>query len=172
VLLRLRPGEPKRSRVQERTCGGCLNEALTVTEHDIETRGGSILIRHGKGGRRREVGMDAWGREHLRPGLELRAAMPVGPLLCVIDRPTRGRPWASDAARAELRRIASKAGVRRRFAPHRLRHAHAAELAHEGVPINIIQRQLGHTYLGATSIYLQGTTTQRSSQPSTPERRR
>ena len=58
--------------------------------------------------------------------------MPVAPLLCVIDGPTRGRPWASDAARAQLRRVAAKAGVRRPFAPHQLRHAHAVELAHEG----------------------------------------
>ena len=31
-----------------------------------------------------------------------------------------------------------------------------AELAREGVPLNIIQRQLGHANLGTTSIYLQG----------------
>jgi site-specific recombinase XerD len=43
-----------------------------------------------------------------------------------------------------------------RFAPHQLRHAHALELAREGVPLNIIQRQLGHANLGTTSIYLQG----------------
>ena len=97
-----------------------------------------------------------WGWEHLRPWQELRVAMPVGPLLCVIDGPTRGRPRASDAARTQLRRVAAKAGVRRRFAPHQLRHAHAVELAHEGVPLNVIQRQLGHTNLGVTSIYLQG----------------
>ena len=95
-----------------------INEALTVTEHDLEPRSGSVLVRHGKGGRRREVGMDPWGWEPFRPWLELRIAMPVGPLLCVIDGPTRGRPWASDAARAQLRRVAAKAGVRRRFAPH------------------------------------------------------
>jgi site-specific recombinase XerD len=82
--------------------------------------------------------------------------MPVGSLLCVIDGRTRGRPWASDAARARLRRVAAKAGVRRRFAPHQLRHAHAVELAHEGVPLNVIQRQSGHTNLGVTFIYLQG----------------
>jgi integrase len=34
--------------------------------------------------------------------------------------------------------------MRRRFAPHELRHAHAVELAREGVAVNIIQRQLGH----------------------------
>jgi site-specific recombinase XerD len=40
--------------------------------------------------------------------------------------------------------------------PERLRHAHAVELAHEGVPLVVIQRQLGHSNLGITSVYLQG----------------
>jgi integrase len=44
----------------------------------------------------------------------------------------------------------------RRFAPHQLHHAHAVELAREGVPLIVIQRQLGHSHLGITSIYLQG----------------
>ena len=30
------------------------------------------------------------------------------------------------------------------------------EMAHEGIPLPIIQRQLGHAHLGITSIYLQG----------------
>lgn len=47
-------------------------------------------------------------------------------------------------------------GVRRRFAPHQLRHAHAVEMAREGVPLIVIQRQLGHSNLGITSVYLQG----------------
>jgi site-specific recombinase XerD len=37
-----------------------------------------------------------------------------------------------------------------------LPHAHALGLAREGVPLNIVQRQLGHANLGTTSIYLQG----------------
>jgi len=40
--------------------------------------------------------------------------------------------------------------------PHQLRYAHAVELAREGVSLNVIQRQLGHSNLGTTSIYLQG----------------
>ncbi len=100
--------------------------------------------------------MDDCGWEHLSRWLAHRTQMPVGTLFCVIDGPTRGRPWTPAAARAQLRRLAAKAGVRRRFAPHQLRHAHAIEMAHEGVALNIIQRQLGHTDLGTTSIYLQG----------------
>jgi site-specific recombinase XerD len=46
--------------------------------------------------------------------------------------------------------------VRRRFAPHQLRHAHAVEMAREGVPLIVIQRPFGHTNLGITSIYPQG----------------
>ena len=61
-----------------------------------------------------------------------------------------------EITRAELRRLAAVAGVRRRFAPHQLRHAHAVEMAREGVPLPVIQRQLGHAHLGVTSTYLQG----------------
>ena len=32
----------------------------------------------------------------------------------------------------------------------------AVEMAHEGVPLVVIQRQLGHSNLGITSVYLQG----------------
>jgi integrase/recombinase XerD len=104
--------------------------------------------------------MDAWGWEQLRPWLEVRAQLPIGPLLCIIDGPTRGRSWSAAGVRVEFRRLAAQAGVRRRFAPHQLRHAHALELAREGVPLNVIQRQLGHANLGTTSIYLQGIDTE------------
>jgi site-specific recombinase XerD len=100
--------------------------------------------------------MDEWGWEQVRPWLAARVELPVGPLFCIIDGPSRGRPWSDAAVRGGFRRIAARAGVRRRFAPHQLRHAHALELAREGVPLNIIQRQLGHANLGTTSIYLQG----------------
>jgi site-specific recombinase XerD len=88
--------------------------------------------------------------------LAARVELPVGLLFCIIDGPTRGRPWSGAGVRSEFRRLAVRAGVRRRLAPHQLRHAHAVELAREGVPLNIIQRQLGHANLGTTSIYLQG----------------
>ena len=133
-----------------------ISEALALTESDLEITRGSMLVRRGKGGRRREVGMDEWAWDQLRPWLETRLTLPIGPLFCVVNGPTRGRPWSSSQVRIALRRTAVQAGVRRRFAPHQLRHAHAVEMAREGVPLNVIQRQLGHANLGVTSIYLQG----------------
>jgi site-specific recombinase XerD len=113
--------------------------------------------------------MDERGWEQLRPWLNARLELPVGPLFCIIDGPTRGRPWSGAAVRSEFRRLAARAGVGRRFAPHQLRHAHALELAREGVPLNIIQRQLGHANLGATS---KASTPRSSSPPSTCAGRR
>src|SRR5271154_4623015 len=133
-----------------------INEALTLQESDLDRSRGAVLVRRGKGGKRREVGMDRWAWEQLDPWLKIRRELPIGAVLCVIHGPTAGRHWEASAARKQLHHAAAAAGVRRRFAPHQLRHAHAVEMAHEGVPLVVIQRQLGHANLGITSIYLQG----------------
>ena len=52
--------------------------------------------------------------------------------------------------------MAATAGVRRRLAPHQLRHAHALEMAHAGVALIVIRGRLGHSNLGIISIDLQG----------------
>jgi site-specific recombinase XerD len=132
-----------------------ISEARALAEPDLDPRRGAVLVRRGEGGRRREVGMDDRAWEQLQPRLNARLQLPVGPLFCVITGPTRGRRWSIAAARAQLRGTPADAGVRRRFAPHQLRHAHAVELGHEGVPLVVIQRQLGHSNLGITSVYLQ-----------------
>src|SRR5438105_2560982 len=133
-----------------------INEALSLIETDLDRRRGSVLVRHGKNDRRREVGMDAWAWSAIEPWLADRVELPVGALFCVIDGPTRGRAWSASAARIELRHLALTAGVRRRFAPHPLRHAHAVELLHEGIALPLIQRQLGHSHLSTTGTYLEG----------------
>ncbi len=133
-----------------------ISEALALGESDLDAGRGAILVRHGKGGKRREVGMDRWAWDQLTPWLQLRAELPIGVLFCVLRGPTRGHPWASAGVRAQLHAAAARAGVRRRFAPHQLRHAHAVEMSREGVPLLVIQRQLGHADLAITSVYLRG----------------
>ena len=152
--------------------GRRIHEALALNESDLDHRRGALLVRRGKGGRRRELGMDEWAWEHLQRWVGRRLELPVGPLFCVINGPTRGRSWSAAAARAELRRTAATAGVRRRFAPHQLRHARAVEMAHEGVPLIVIQRQLGHSNLVSPRSTSKASTTPRSSRPSTPAARR
>ena len=111
-----------------------INEALALTETDLDQRRGSILVRHGKNDRRREVGVDAWAWSALQPWLAERAKLPVGPLFCVIAGPTRGHAWSASAARLELHRIAIDAGVRRRMAPHQLAPCAPRRAAARGDP--------------------------------------
>jgi site-specific recombinase XerD len=37
-----------------------ISEALALTETDLDPKTGSVLVRAGKGGKRRIVGMDDW----------------------------------------------------------------------------------------------------------------
>ncbi len=132
--------------------GRRISEALAPAETDLDRQRGAVLARAERGGRRREVGLDRWAWEQLDPWFELRRALPVGAWFCVL----RGRPCAPAAIRSQLHRTALAAGVRRRFAPHQLRHAHAVEMPRERIPLLVIQRQLGHADLGITSAYLRG----------------
>jgi hypothetical protein len=74
--------------------------------------------------------MDRWAYDQLEPWLEIRRELPIGALLCVIRGATAGRSWEASAA--------------------------AVEMAHEGVLLVVIQRQLGHANLAIISVYLQG----------------
>jgi hypothetical protein len=77
----------------------------------LTRRRDAVLARRGKGGRQREVGIDDRAWEQLRPWLTARAELPVGPLFCIINGPTRGRHWSN---------------------------ADAVEMAREGVPLIMI----------------------------------
>jgi integrase len=135
----------------------------TLCERDLDPGRGSLLVRNGKGGRPREIGMDAWAWEQLRPRLATRVELPVGPLSCITDGPTRGRPcracaYVSSSGGSPPKR-ASGADLRRTSCPRARRRARARE----AVPLNVIQRQLGHANVGTTSITSKRSTPRRSS---------
>jgi integrase len=44
-----------------------ISEALALQETDLDRGRGAVLVRRGKGGKRREVGMDRWGTGAARP---------------------------------------------------------------------------------------------------------
>jgi site-specific recombinase XerC len=60
-----------------------ISEALALNETDIDERRGSVLIRHGKGDKRREAGMDQFGFEQLAAWLTVRLSIP--PARCLRD---------------------------------------------------------------------------------------
>ena len=91
-----------------------ISEALALQENDLDSRRGAELLPRGKGGKRREVGMDRWAWEQLEPWLEIRRTLPIGAVLRVIHGPTAGRCWEASVTRKQLHHAAAAAGVRRR----------------------------------------------------------
>jgi len=130
-----------------------VSEALALRPKDVDPTGGTILVLHGKEDRARTVGLDDGAFAVVAHWLERRRALGLSgrqPLFCTLD----GRPLKSSYVRTLLPRLALKAGIEKRVHAHGLRHTHAAELAAEGKPVNLIQAQLGHASLATTDRYL------------------
>src|SRR4051794_11409648 len=148
-----------------------IQEALDLPEGDLDQRRGSLIVRRGKRGRRRDVGMNDWGWQEPQPWLELRIELPIGPLFCVISGATRGRPWGDRRCpratsprqgrgrRAPaLRTTSTPARPRRRDSP-------------EGVPLIVIQASSATATSASPPSTSKASITPRSSTRSTPDAR-
>jgi len=130
-----------------------LGEALALGPKDLDLQHGTIAVLHGKGDRRRSVGLDPGGVAIVERWTQRRKELgiaPRSPVFCTLA----GKPLKPSYVRTLLPRLAAKAVIEKRVHPHGLRHTHAFELMMEGVPIPVIQRQLGHASLATTDRYL------------------
>jgi site-specific recombinase XerD len=130
-----------------------LGEALALMPKDVDPDAGTVVVLHGKGDRRRTVGLDPGAMAILLRWVEKRRSMGLTgrqPLFCTLQ----GRPLHPSYVRTTLHRLGEKAGIEKRVHPHGLRHTLAYELMWEGVPAPVIQKQLGHTSLATTQRYL------------------
>jgi hypothetical protein len=143
-----------------------ISEALALAESDLDRVRGAIQVRHGKGGRRREVGMDRWAWEQLDPWLNLRAGLPIGALFCVLRGPTRGRPCSAAGIRVQLRNAAITAGVRRRLAPHQYADLRVMPTKRRGMPqiADSAVEEVGITHRRSRTGSMTDTTEQRGRQ--------
>jgi site-specific recombinase XerD len=108
---------------------------------------------YGKGDHNRSVAIDDGAVAVLQLRLAERAKLRVNGrqrLFCTLQ----GGALSANQVRQMVKRRAAKAEITKRVHPHALRHTHAAELVAEGVPVNVIQKQLGHVSLATTDIYL------------------
>lgn len=130
------------------------SEMLALEERDLMRQDMALVVRHGKGDKRRISAMDEWGWRELGAWLDERAQLPAGPVFCVVRGASAGQALTDADVRRQFREIGHRAGLRRRFHPHGLRHAHAVELWREGIDVYTIQQQLGHVRLDVTAAYL------------------
>ena len=127
-------------------------EALALKVSDVDPDRGTMRILRGKGAKARTVGLDPGAMAVVQRWIDARRARGVrnGSLICTLA----GGEVSAQYVRLMLGRLAAKADIDKRVTPHQLRHSHAADLAHEGVPINVISRQLGHANSGVTARYI------------------
>ena len=129
------------------------SEGLALYPKDIDAQAHTVRVLHGKGNRSRTVGLDATAFAVIARWMDTRKAMGINgraPLFCTL----KGGKLHTSYVRSLLPRLGAKAGIEKRVHAHGLRHSHAADLVREGVPVNLIQRQLGHASLAVTSAYL------------------
>jgi integrase/recombinase XerD len=132
-------------------------EALALELRDVDRDAGTITIRHGKGNRRRVVGMDPEAFAVLDRWLETRRDLQPprnAPIFCTITAGNIGRPVQAPYWREAIKKLAVKAGIEKRVHSHGLRHTCAVELMREGVPLLVISRMLGHSSLAITQRYV------------------
>ncbi|UTI63363.1 site-specific integrase [Paraconexibacter antarcticus] len=133
-----------------------ISEALNLEPRDLRPANRCIVVRRGVRGTDRVVAMDSCGWTYLDAWMEVRRALPPGPIFCVVTGASTGERWSDADVRRSLKRVAEGAGVKRRVAPQQFRHAHAIQLWEEGVDIRAIRHQLGSSRLDKVLSYLDG----------------
>jgi integrase/recombinase XerC len=134
-----------------------ISEALALRPSDVDADSGELHIRKAKGRKSRRVKLDAGALDTVNLWRERRKALGFAgraPLFCGIKGAGAGGELKTAYIRRLLPKLAERAGIDKRVHAHGLRHSRAAELAGEGVPVNVIQDVLGHTSLSTTNTYL------------------
>ncbi len=126
---------------------------LKPKDVDVDVDTGAVRVLRGKGEKARTVAIDPASVAVVQRWLEVRSNLGIRnnhALFCTLAGGSTSAPYV----RQMLKRMALRAGIEKRVTPHNLRHTMAAQLAAEGVPINVIQRALGHSNAATTSRYL------------------
>lgn len=128
------------------------SEAIGLRPVDVDFVNCTVRVLHGKGDKSRTVGVDGQALGIVRAWLNARdlAGWDSPWLFCTRN----GGQLADRYVRSLVARLAAQAGVRHRAHPHAFRHTMAVELVQEGWPLALISRQLGHSSVATTDVYL------------------
>ena len=125
-----------------------VGEAVHLRVTDIDSRRMTILVGRGKGNKQRLVPLSP----KLLTELRLFWKTHRNPVWLFPSR-RPDRPLSAPAPGRTLQRAKVRAGLKRRFSTHVLRHTFATELLEAGVDLFSIQKILGHRALSTTATY-------------------
>lgn len=135
-----------------------LSEALNIRPGDIDRAGGRLHVRKGKGAKDRKVILPSLTLKILeRYWLLHRNPDWLFPALGQSGKggPTASKPMSVVAVQGGLRRHLKRAGITKsHITIHSLRHSYATHLLEAGVPLTVLQQQLGHNDIKTTLRYV------------------
>ena len=136
--------------------GARASELVQLRIEDVSLAERVIIIRHGKGDKRREVPIRRELAQLLRFHIGSRRA---GPLFTSRQRGSGPMPHVLTRQRVGqiVRTVAVGAGISKRVYPHLLRHTVATRLLALGMDITDLQRFLGHESISTTRLYAETT---------------
>jgi integrase/recombinase XerD len=125
-----------------------VSELASLRCEDIDLEYGLVRVL-GKGGKERVLVAPPHALPLLRRRVERLGGS--GPLFPSPIDPSR--PISYVTVERMLRRLARRAGLRRRITPHMLRHYFATTMLQAGLDIREVQELLGHSSLSTTQVY-------------------
>src|SRR5262249_45586706 len=131
--------------------GARVSEFINIRVRDFFFDETMILIHKAKGGKSRYVPILPDLAQELRTHLGDRATGYLFESNC-------DRPYSARRVQQIVKEMAEKAKIRKRVYPHLLRHSVATTLLERGMPIEQIQKFLGHSKLETTQVYAESTT--------------
>lgn len=121
---------------------------LRLSDVVLDDRKGSVVVREGKGTKRREIPLNAKARKSLLDYLQMRPDVESNMLFLG----QRNEGVQSKTIQRAVQRYAKKAGLKN-ATPHILRHSFAKALIDAGVSLEKVATLLGHSNLNTTRIY-------------------
>mgnify|MGYP007100060557 CR=1 FL=1 len=126
--------------------------ALTVADVQLGERAGRLVVRLGKGQKRREIPLNREARRAIGAWLEARAAAEISGAWLFVDE--RSCPLSTRAVQKRVAALGAAAGVAE-LTPHRLRHTCAKRMIDAGRALTEVQLILGHARIETTARYTQ-----------------
>jgi site-specific recombinase XerD len=116
----------------------------------------AILVRNGKGGRKRLVRFNGSFKRHYEEYLSWKrtAGEPTDPGDPLLLSSNTGGHVTTRALQKAFKRTAARAGLPSRYSIHCARHTYACELYRaSGYNLRLVQKQLGHSRISTTQVY-------------------